>query len=68
MVMDRACSVGHEWFQSWPLVVALGRWLVTQHDYTGAQLQAYYEKPWKWDNEYHEFDAERGRKAGRKDF
>ena len=43
----------NEWVFDNDSVVAFGAYLAQHFD--ARQLQAYYEKPWKWSHEYHEW-------------
>jgi hypothetical protein len=40
------------WFDVYDDVLRLGRYLVEVFGYDGHHLQAFYEKPWRYDDEY----------------
>lgn len=45
------------WCDDYANVTALGGWLVTEQCFNADQLQAYYEKPWKWEREFRVMQA-----------
>lgn len=47
-----------EWHETYDNVKTLGRWLLTERHFDAGELQAYYEKPWKWDDEWEEMRRE----------
>lgn len=42
----------HEWHETYDNVTRLGRHLVKEFSFNATELQAYYEKPWKWAKEW----------------
>jgi hypothetical protein len=44
-----------DWWHEFANVKALGRWLCNEIAFEGVQLQAYYEKPHSWDEQYAAF-------------
>ena len=45
-------TTGPMWFEFTSNVTRLGFHLVEDLEYNAEQLQCYYEKPWKWTEEY----------------
>ena len=42
------------WYEADDNVTTLGSWLLENEDFDAKQLQAYYEKPWKWSDKFNE--------------
>ena len=51
---DDVNTTGPKWFDFKVNVTLLGFHLVEDLGYNAEQLQHYYEKPWKWSEEYFE--------------
>ena len=47
----------HVWHESYDNVVSLGKYLFHEKNFTAEQLIWYFEKPWKWQDEYKEMQA-----------
>ncbi len=43
------------WYETHDNVTALGAWLIAERDFSVAQLQWYYEKPWHWTPEWNKY-------------
>lgn len=41
-----------DWITDYDQLTRLGSWLIEHWNFTAEELQSYYEKPWKWDDEY----------------
>lgn len=46
-----------EWFTDHDNVTDLARWLVAAHDYNACELLDYFAEPWKWSNEWADYQA-----------
>lgn len=52
-----------KWFQSWQTLVEVGGYLVEEKNFDAATLQYFYEKPYKYEDEWQEFLAWRAEQA-----
>ena len=43
---------GDHWFEDQANLRALGRFLTNKKQYTGTQLQHFYERPWAYDKQW----------------
>lgn len=48
----------NEWYGNYDEITTFGKYLVGTQVWSAVELQYYYEKPWKWDNEYKEWKGE----------
>ena len=46
-----------EWFYSYDNVLELGTYLTEQLGWTTEELLSFFEKPWKWSDEWDEYQA-----------
>jgi Mg2+/Co2+ transporter CorB len=48
------------WHDDYDNIITLGRWLVEKKDFTAEQILRFFEKPWKWSDEYKEMRSDNG--------
>lgn len=55
MAANKLADYGTQWYADVSNVNALGNYLYREHHFTAKELLAYYEKPWKWGDEWEEY-------------